>query len=49
MYLLSPLRAVTLEKCHDSKVFLGPVETMVNVLACENVEVFVVTRKITIK
>jgi len=48
VYLLSPLRSVNIEKCHDTKIFLGPVETVVNMIACENVEVCAVTRKINI-
>ncbi|XP_065055048.1 TBCC domain-containing protein 1-like [Rhopilema esculentum] len=48
MYLLSPLRAISIEKCHGTKLFLGPVETVVNIIACENVEVCAVTRKINI-
>lgn len=47
-YLLAPLRAVTIEKCHGTKIFLGPVETTINIIACENVEVCAVTRKISI-
>ena len=38
-YLLSPLRSVSIEKCKNSIVVLGPVEVAVTVSGCENVTV----------
>ncbi|XP_056098053.1 TBCC domain-containing protein 1 [Rhinichthys klamathensis goyatoka] len=39
IYLLSPLRSVTLDKCRNSTVVLGPVRTSVHIQSCENVRV----------
>ncbi|XP_077392582.1 TBCC domain-containing protein 1 isoform X2 [Festucalex cinctus] len=39
IYLLSPLRSVSLDKCRDCTVVLGPVETSVHVHCCQNVRV----------
>lgn len=38
-YLLSPLRSVSIEKCKNLTVVLGPVEVAVMVSGCENVNV----------
>ncbi|KAG9271185.1 TBCC domain-containing protein 1 [Astyanax mexicanus] len=48
IYLLSPLRSVTLDKCRNSTVVLGPVETNVHVQSCENVRLVCVTARLVI-
>uniref|UniRef100_A0A493T242 TBCC domain-containing protein 1 n=1 Tax=Anas platyrhynchos platyrhynchos TaxID=8840 RepID=A0A493T242_ANAPP len=42
IYLLSPLRSVTIEKCRNSTFVLGPVEVSVHVHSCDNVKVIAV-------
>ncbi|KAJ8312307.1 hypothetical protein KUTeg_009680, partial [Tegillarca granosa] len=37
LYLLSPLRSVTIEKCRNTTIVLGPVETTVYLSHCEQV------------
>ncbi|CAL9690477.1 unnamed protein product [Knipowitschia caucasica] len=39
IYLLSPLRSVTVDKCRDCTIVLGPVETTVHVYCCQNVRI----------
>ncbi|XP_019723260.1 TBCC domain-containing protein 1 isoform X2 [Hippocampus comes] len=39
IYLLSPLRSVSVDKCRDCTVVLGPVETSVHVNCCQNMRV----------
>ena len=48
LYLMSSLRSVIIEKCHDSTIFVGAVETIVNVVACENIQFIGVTKKLVI-
>ncbi|XP_066050269.1 TBCC domain-containing protein 1 [Chamaea fasciata] len=48
IYLLSPLRSVTIEKCRNSTFVLGPVETSVHVQSCDNVKVIVVCHRLSI-
>ncbi|XP_024116285.1 TBCC domain-containing protein 1 [Oryzias melastigma] len=48
IYLLSPLRSVTLDKCRDSTVVLGPVETSVHIHSCQNVRLVCVARRISV-
>ncbi|GAA6086103.1 TBCC domain-containing protein 1 [Tachysurus ichikawai] len=48
IYLLSPLRSVTLDKCRDSTVVLGPVETTVHMQSCENVRLVCVTGRLAV-
>ncbi|KAL6485256.1 hypothetical protein MHYP_G00073010 [Metynnis hypsauchen] len=48
IYLLSPLRSVTLDKCRNSTVVLGPVETSVHVQSCENVRLVCVAGRLAI-
>ncbi|XP_026151034.1 TBCC domain-containing protein 1 [Mastacembelus armatus] len=48
IYLLSPLRSVSVDKCRDSTVVLGPVETSVHIHSCHNVRVVCVARRIAI-
>ncbi|XP_058475384.1 TBCC domain-containing protein 1 [Solea solea] len=48
IYLLSPLRSVSLDKCRDSLVVLGPVETSVHIHSCHNVRVVCVAGRIAV-
>ncbi|ESO97327.1 hypothetical protein LOTGIDRAFT_231523 [Lottia gigantea] len=48
LYLLSPLRSVTIEKCRNSTVILGPVELTVHLSNCENITVIVPCRNIIV-
>ncbi|XP_023661471.2 TBCC domain-containing protein 1 isoform X2 [Paramormyrops kingsleyae] len=48
IYLLSPLRSVSLDKCRNSTVVLGPVETSVHVQSCENVRVVCVAGRLAV-
>uniref|UniRef100_A0A3Q2QNS7 TBCC domain-containing protein 1 n=2 Tax=Fundulus heteroclitus TaxID=8078 RepID=A0A3Q2QNS7_FUNHE len=48
IYLLSPLRSVSVDKCRDSTVVLGPVQTSVHVHSCQNVRVVCVTGRMVI-
>ncbi|XP_056320755.1 TBCC domain-containing protein 1 [Danio aesculapii] len=48
IYLLSPLWSVTLDKCRNSTVVLGPVRTSVHIQNCENVRVVCVAGRLTI-
>lgn len=48
IYLLSPLRSVNVDKCRDSTVVLGPVETSVHIHGCQNVRVVCVTSRIAV-
>ncbi|XP_053184577.1 TBCC domain-containing protein 1 [Scomber japonicus] len=48
IYLLSPLRSVSVDKCRDSTVVLGPVETNVHIYSCQNVRVVCVAGRIAI-
>ncbi|KPP62065.1 TBCC domain-containing protein 1-like [Scleropages formosus] len=48
IYLLSPLRSVSLDKCRNSTVVLGPVEIGVHVQNCENVRLVCVTGRLTV-
>uniref|UniRef100_A0A8C8EDG2 TBCC domain-containing protein 1 n=1 Tax=Otus sunia TaxID=257818 RepID=A0A8C8EDG2_9STRI len=42
IYLLSPLRSVTIEKCRNSTFVLGPVQATVHVHSCDNIKVIVI-------
>lgn len=46
IYLLSPLRSVTVDKCRNCTVVLGPVETIVHVHSCQNVTVVCVAGRV---
>ncbi|XP_069721339.1 TBCC domain-containing protein 1 [Phaenicophaeus curvirostris] len=46
IYLLSPLRSVTIEKCRNSTFVLGPVQASVHVHSCDNVKVIVVCHRL---
>ncbi|KAG7232019.1 hypothetical protein INR49_009989 [Caranx melampygus] len=48
IYLLSPLRSVSLDKCRDSTVVLGPVETSVHVHGCQNVRLVCVAGRVAV-
>uniref|UniRef100_A0A9J8C727 TBCC domain-containing protein 1 n=1 Tax=Cyprinus carpio carpio TaxID=630221 RepID=A0A9J8C727_CYPCA len=48
IYLLSPLRSVTLDKCRNCTLILGPVGTSVHIQSCENVRVVCVAGRLTI-
>uniref|UniRef100_A0A3Q3KQT2 TBCC domain-containing protein 1 n=1 Tax=Monopterus albus TaxID=43700 RepID=A0A3Q3KQT2_MONAL len=48
IYLLSPLRSVSVDKCRDSTVVLGPVETSVHIHGCQNVRVVCVAGRIAV-
>ncbi|XP_067371743.1 TBCC domain-containing protein 1 isoform X2 [Channa argus] len=48
IYLLSPLRSVSVDKCRDSTVVLGPVETSVHVHSCHNVRLVCVAGRIAV-
>ncbi|KAM8805005.1 TBCC domain-containing protein 1 [Eudromia elegans] len=48
VYLLSPLRSVTIEKCRNSTFVLGPVQTSVHVHGCDNVKVIAVCHRLSL-
>ncbi|XP_059154104.1 TBCC domain-containing protein 1-like [Physella acuta] len=48
LYLLSPLRSVTIEKCRNTTLILGPVEATVHVSGCENVTIIAPCRNLMI-
>ncbi|KFU98320.1 TBCC domain-containing protein 1, partial [Pterocles gutturalis] len=48
IYLLSPLRSVTIEKCRNSTFILGPVQASVHVHSCDNVKVIVVCYRLSL-
>ncbi|XP_034042463.1 TBCC domain-containing protein 1 isoform X2 [Thalassophryne amazonica] len=48
IYLLSPLRSISMDKCRDSTVVLGPVETFVHIHSCQNVRVVCVAGRVTV-
>nr|XP_029133875.1 TBCC domain-containing protein 1 isoform X1 [Labrus bergylta] len=48
IYLLSPLRSVSVDKCRDTTVVLGPVETSVHIHGCQNVRLVCAVRRIVI-
>ncbi|XP_074513687.1 TBCC domain-containing protein 1 [Sebastes fasciatus] len=48
IYLLSPLRSVSVDKCRDCTVVLGPVETSVHIHGCQNLRVVCVAGRIAI-
>lgn len=48
IYLLSPLRSVSVDKCRDTTVVLGPVETSVHLHSCQNVRLICVSGRIII-
>ncbi|ELT98572.1 hypothetical protein CAPTEDRAFT_226350 [Capitella teleta] len=44
IYLLSPLRSVSIEKCRNSTILLGAVQTCVQLSHCENVTIIAACR-----
>ncbi|XP_062438612.1 TBCC domain-containing protein 1 isoform X2 [Rhea pennata] len=48
IYLLSPLRSVTIEKCRNSTFVLGPVQTSVHVHSCDNVKVIAICHRLSL-
>ncbi|KAM4626314.1 TBCC domain-containing protein 1 isoform 2-T2 [Discoglossus pictus] len=48
IYLLSPLRCVTIEKCRNSTIILGPVQSTVHVQMCDNVRVICVCQRLSL-
>ncbi|NXN96257.1 TBCC1 protein, partial [Rhinopomastus cyanomelas] len=48
IYLLSPLRYVTIEKCRNSTFVLGPVQTSVHVHGCDNIKLIVVCHRLSL-
>ncbi|XP_066295233.1 TBCC domain-containing protein 1-like isoform X1 [Branchiostoma lanceolatum] len=48
IYLLSPLRSVSIEKCKHTTVVLGPVATFINVVGCEHTTIIAVCRRISV-
>ncbi|XP_041350328.1 TBCC domain-containing protein 1-like isoform X2 [Gigantopelta aegis] len=48
LYLLSPLRSVTIEKCRYTTVVLGPVETSIHFSNCENVTLIACSRNVMV-
>ncbi|KAL3857180.1 hypothetical protein ACJMK2_011872 [Sinanodonta woodiana] len=48
IYLLSPLRSVTIEKCRNSTIVLGPVECAVFLSHCESVTLIACARTVLI-
>ncbi|XP_010622495.1 TBCC domain-containing protein 1 isoform X2 [Fukomys damarensis] len=48
IYLLSPLRSVTIEKCRNSTFVLGPVETVLHLHSCDSVKVIAVCHRLSI-
>uniref|UniRef100_A0A8C3A5Y2 TBCC domain-containing protein 1 n=1 Tax=Cyclopterus lumpus TaxID=8103 RepID=A0A8C3A5Y2_CYCLU len=48
IYLLSPLRSVSVDKCRDCTVVLGPVETSVHIHSCQNLRVVCVAGRIAV-
>uniref|UniRef100_A0A3Q2DIL8 TBCC domain-containing protein 1 n=2 Tax=Cyprinodon variegatus TaxID=28743 RepID=A0A3Q2DIL8_CYPVA len=48
IYLLSPLRSVSVDKCRDCTVVLGPVQTSVHIHGCQNVRVVCVAGRVVV-
>eukprot|EP00111_Clytia_hemisphaerica_P024951 TCONS_00073507-protein len=48
LFLLSSLRSVVIEKCHDTTIVLGSVDTLVVVIACEKIRIFAPCKRILI-
>ncbi|XP_023931490.1 TBCC domain-containing protein 1-like, partial [Lingula anatina] len=48
LYLLSPIRSVSIEKCRNSTIILGAVDTVVHVNACEQVTVIGACRRFSV-
>ncbi|XP_069081886.1 TBCC domain-containing protein 1 isoform X1 [Pleurodeles waltl] len=48
IYLLSPLRSVTIEKCRNSTFVLGPVQTTLHLKDCDNVKIIAVCHRLSL-
>ncbi|KAI3355976.1 hypothetical protein L3Q82_017245 [Scortum barcoo] len=48
IYLLSPLRSVSVDKCRDSTIVLGPVETSIHIHGCQNLRVVCVAGRVAV-
>ncbi|XP_072496473.1 TBCC domain-containing protein 1 [Notamacropus eugenii] len=48
IYLLSPLRSVTVEKCRNSTLVLGPIQTTLHLHSCDNVKVIAVCHRLSV-
>nr|XP_056705851.1 TBCC domain-containing protein 1-like [Euleptes europaea]XP_056722789.1 TBCC domain-containing protein 1-like [Euleptes europaea] len=48
IYLLSPLRSVSIEKCRNSTFVLGPVQTVVHLHSCDSVKVIAVCHRLSL-
>ncbi|NXF84788.1 TBCC1 protein, partial [Eubucco bourcierii] len=48
VYLLSPLRSVTIEKCRNSTFVLGPVQASVHVHSCDTIRVIVICHRLSL-
>ncbi|XP_038055561.1 TBCC domain-containing protein 1-like [Patiria miniata] len=48
IYLLSPLKFVSIEKCRHSTIVLGAVETTVHLSGCEDTKVITATRRCSV-
>ncbi|XP_056392161.1 TBCC domain-containing protein 1 isoform X4 [Hyla sarda] len=48
IYLLSPLRCVTIEKCRNSTIILGPVQSVLHVQMCDHVKVISVCQRLSL-
>ncbi|NP_001121322.1 TBCC domain-containing protein 1 [Xenopus laevis] len=48
IYLLSPLRSVTVEKCQNCTIILGPVQTVLHIQMCYNVKIIAVCQRLSL-
>ncbi|CAH1802201.1 unnamed protein product, partial [Owenia fusiformis] len=48
MYLLAPIRSVSIEKCRHSTFIFGPIEIALNISQCEHITIIAPTRNIRI-
>lgn len=48
IYILCPLRAVTVENCHNSTIVLGVTKTAVNIIGCDSCTFFAVCDRISV-
>ncbi|XP_078084888.1 TBCC domain-containing protein 1 isoform X2 [Mustelus asterias] len=48
IYLLSPLRSVSIEKCRNTTFVLGPVQTTIHVHSCDDVKVIAICRRLSV-
>ncbi|XP_072902970.1 TBCC domain-containing protein 1 isoform X1 [Hemitrygon akajei] len=48
IYLLSPLRSVSIEKCRNTTFVLGPVQTTIHIHGCNDVKVIAICRRLSV-